>query len=437
MKARPGGTTMMSRFVSGMANARRQERHRWHRWLFALVVAGLCAVPSPSFGFSDQLTVRDVGLFPGPGQMRVTWAAVTGWSAVTAIQVDAQPGPASCTARPDLGTCTITGLRNGQAYTFAFSFIGASGLATATGDVAGPAWPCCEAPGAPQNVRAEASLGSAVVSWEPPGNVAGSGGNFTYSVESVPSGSQCETSERSCRIEGLADGTGYTFLVRASNTYGTSNPGVSPSVTPLGPPGSPTDVRVFLRDRGRATVSWLGPAKTGGAIVDRYVAVADPGGASCTSRGALQCDLTGLSNGLPYRFTVTAYNQYGAGPASPPSQPARPLAGPGEVRSLSVATAGTRATIRWSAPRSDGGAPIRAYAVRSSPAGGTCTTRGLSCTVTGLRPGQRYVFVVQGRNSKGLGLTAQTRSVTIAGAASSGAAPQAPLEPSKPEVPLS
>ena len=158
-----------------------------------------------------------------------------------------------------------------------------------------------------------------------------------------------------------------------------------------------------------ASVSWIGPAKTGGLIVDRYVATAIPGGATCETRGSLSCDITGLSNGKSYRFLVTAYNTTGAGPRSLESRTARPLAGPSKPQKIKVRINQLQAQVSWQPPKSTGGLRIDKYIVRASPGGQTCETTGRSCIVRQLRPETNYVFIVEARNAKGLGVPAESR----------------------------
>jgi len=382
-----------------------------------------------------------IGLYPGPGEVRVTWADPRyGDGYISHIQVDAQPRDGSCTAAPGAGGCTVTGLKNGTAYTFAVYAVGISGF-NYDAAVAGPAWPCCSQPEAPAAVSAVAEQGAAVVSWQPPSNAQAAGNEFTYSVTSSPTGGTCATSERSCRIEGLEDGTGHVFSVVASNAVGSSPAGVSNSITPKGPPGAPSGVQVFLGEKGKATVSWLGPNKTGGEVVSEYIAVAQPGGAACRSAGQLTCTVKGLRNGKRYRFTVTAYNSLGAGPQSDVSPIARPLAGPGKVRAIKARASGTSARISWKPPKSTGGLTIKRYEVRSSPSGATCRSKSTTCTVTGLTPGTRYSFTVQALNRLGKGAVAESSAVTIARpeVAPQPTPPQPgpPPDPDKPEQSLS
>src|SRR5690606_13480730 len=58
-------------------------------------------------------------------------------------------------------------------------------------------------------------------------------------------------------------------------------------------------------------------------------ATAAPGGATCGwTTGPLSCIVTGLSNGTPYKFTVTATNAIGTGPASDSSAAVVPAVPP-------------------------------------------------------------------------------------------------------------
>ncbi|MGA0122689.1 MAG: fibronectin type III domain-containing protein, partial [Gaiellales bacterium] len=103
------------------------------------------------------------------------------------------------------------------------------------------------------------------------------------------------------------------------------------------------------------------------------------------------------------------------------------------------ATAGVEsATVTWSAPSSDGGAPVLSYTVTAveDPAK-SCTSTAtlpaapaLTCTVSGLTAGSSYSFVVKARNGIGDGsasaasnaVVARARAAADSGSAASGSA---------------
>lgn len=80
------------------------------------------------------------------------------------------------------------------------------------------------------------------------------------------------------------------------------------------------------------------------------------------------------------------------------------------------ATAGdTQASVTFSSPLSDGGAPITGYTVTSSPGGITGTATTSPITVAGLSNGTTYTFSVTAANSKGTSApSAASNSVTPA-----------------------
>ena len=86
-------------------------------------------------------------------------------------------------------------------------------------------------PGAPTAATATAADRSAVVEWTAP--AFGGGADITaYTVTASPGGQTCTWSSGPlrCTVEGLANGTGYTFTVRATNRAGTGDAS-SPSTT--------------------------------------------------------------------------------------------------------------------------------------------------------------------------------------------------------------
>jgi hypothetical protein len=130
--------------------------------------------------------------------------------------VTAGPGGETCTTT---GTsCLITGLTNGTAYTFvvtASNTIGTGETSTPSSAVT-PIAPAS----APTDVTATGGNGMTTVSWAPPSYDGGTA-ITRYTVIAEPGGKTCTTTTSSCVIMGLANSTGYTFNVTATNAAGT------------------------------------------------------------------------------------------------------------------------------------------------------------------------------------------------------------------------
>ena len=190
-------------------------------------------------------------------------------------------------------------------------------------------------PGPASDVSATAGPRSAVVSWTAPS----SGGDPTSYRITPYIGSQAQTPTTitgtppatSTTISGLTAGTAYTFRVQARNGGG-GGPDSAPSnaVTPTaaGTPAAPTAVSAEPASAS-ARVSWTPPAESGSAVtgytVTPYVGSAAQAavqvGASATS-----ATVSGLSNGVAYRFTVKATNDVGSGVESVASGEVTPRA---------------------------------------------------------------------------------------------------------------
>lgn len=185
-----------------------------------------------------------VGAASGNATAAVSWSVDdTGGSAVTRIEfaLDDTVTVDDSTTNV-IGPHTLTGLVNGQPYTVyarAVNAIGAGPWSTGT-----PVTPQAPAPptpapvfppGAPGSVTAFPGNGSATVTWAAPVDT-GSYPVSNYQVSASPGGRSCMTSALTCEVSGLANGTTYTFTVRALSGAGWGTPSAaSNAVTPTAP----------------------------------------------------------------------------------------------------------------------------------------------------------------------------------------------------------
>lgn len=90
-------------------------------------------------------------------------------------------------------------------------------------------------------------------------------------------------------------------------------------------PNAPTSVTATTGEDAKSSVSWTAPALDGGSPITGYTATSS-GGQTCTTTSALTCEVTGLTNGTSYTFTVKATNELGDSSASTASSSITPTA---------------------------------------------------------------------------------------------------------------
>jgi predicted phage tail protein/Flp pilus assembly pilin Flp len=360
----------------------------------------------------------------GNGQVTLSWTepANTG----TAIIGYTATGKPSGTCAVTVTSCTITGLLNSKQYLFTVAARNSTGTGTGPSSNTVALTPSVPtAPDPPIDVTGVAGNGLVTVSWTAPSNTGGSG-LTAYAVTASPDGLTCAVAPptTTCDVTLLSNGTAYTFTVRATNSSGlTSDPSLpSAAVTPVGPPDAPTAVSGTAGD-SKVTVSWTAPTVDGGSPLTSYTVTTYAGGApiltTTTPTAVTTFDVTGLTNGTAYTFTVAATNSAGlSGPPSSPSTSTTPAGSPGAPTAVSGTAGDSKVTVSWTAPTSNGGSPIASYTVTAFAGGSTISTTttptaATTFDVTGLTNGTAYTFTVTATNAKGKTSAESLPSVSV------------------------
>ncbi len=287
--------------------------------------------------------------------------------------------------------------------------------------VAAPAGGSASTPGAPTSVNGTPGNGSVALTWTAP---ASDGGSAITGYRVTPYiGGTAQTpvltgsTATSFTVNGLTNGTAYTFRVAAINAVGTGpDSAASAPVTPTGAtatvPGPPTNVS-GTPGNGSVALTWTAPSSNGSPITGYLVTPSIAGTAQApvpTGSTSTSFTVTGLTNGTAYTFTVAAINAIGLGPNSTPSSAITPTAPtpPGAPTNVGGSTGDGSVALTWTAPTSSGSSPITGYRV-TPYIGGTAQTpvptgsTATNFTVTGLTNGTAYTFTVAAINAVGTG----------------------------------
>jgi hypothetical protein len=361
----------------------------------------------------------------------VTWTAPSspGGSAISLYTVTATDsasparGGQTCTWTSGALSCTLSGLTNGDSYSFSVTATNSLGAGVAS-TPSNAVIPAVSVPSAPTSLVATPGSASVVLSWPAPSNGGSpiTGYNLYEGISSggenyaVPVNGATLISGTTTTVSGLTNAQKYYFTIKAVNSIGPSAASSEIWAIPAGTvPSAPTAVNA-TPGHASATVTWTAP-NPGGSAISRYTVTAldsttvAKGSQTCTwTSGALSCSLNGLTNGDSYTFSVTATNSVGTSAASSVSNAVIPAVSVPTTPTNLVATPGNNSVLlSWTAP-SSGGSIITGYNIYQgnspgnepvNPVNGTIFVTSTSARVTGLANAHTYYFTVEAANAIG------------------------------------
>ncbi len=288
------------------------------------VTAGTCTIHADQAGDSAYLPATQVSrsftvnpvvsaaptigiAIAGDTQASVAFTAPinTGGTSITSYTVSVSP-PDVAPVNGFSSPIVVTGLTNGQAYTF-----------TVTADNSAGTSPASSASNSitPKSIQ--------TITFANPG-ARNFGTNPTLTATTDATGLTPTFTSSTPAVCTITTGGALTFITAGTCTINADQSGdatylAAPQVTNSFTvnavvPGAPTIGTATAGD-AQATVAFTPPVSNGGSVVTGYTVTSNPGNVTATGTSS-PVTVTGLSNGQTYTFTVTATNAAGTGSAS-------------------------------------------------------------------------------------------------------------------------
>lgn len=230
-----------------------------------------------------------------------------------------------------------------------------------------------------------------------------------YEVEVTLNGAVAETRSAgttpSITLTELRPGENYQFRVRAVNSAGagdwsgsTGNVVVDQAPSPPGRPTAQTG-------DGQMVITWPEAANEGSAIEHYKLEISQCASENRNVGLALSYTWTGLTNGSPCAYRVTATNGAGGSDPSPLSDLECPSGAPEAPPAPSPVRGDKEATVTWTAPTNPDCQPLIGFEVVRNPDSGVFAAPAgtSSWQATGLVNGTTYNFQVRAQNRAGWG----------------------------------
>ena len=228
-------------------------------------------------------------------------------------------------------------------------------------------------------------------------------------MTSSPDGISATGSASPIVVTGLTNGVGYTFTVTATNAAG------------IGPSSDASNV---VTPAAGQTITFTDPgAQRFGTSPTLAASASSSLPVTYTSATTAVCTVTAegvVSFVLTGNCTINADQSgnasYTAAPRVSQTFPVTAVA-PDAPAIGAVGVGDAQASVSFTAPAQDGGAPITAYTVTSSPDGISATGSASPIVVTGLTNGVGYTFTVTATNTAGIGPSSDASNVVTPAAA--------------------
>ena len=264
----------------------------------------------------------------GNQQVRLDWVQPSGGAALTHYEYELDGSDTWTSTGGTATSTTVTGLNNGQTYTFRVRAVNSAGASGASGSRS--ATPTTTAPDAPGSLSFTPGDGQVTLRWRAPGNDGGDQiTHYEYEVDGSGTWINTGSTATSHTVTGLNNGQSYVFRVRAVNGQGNGDP-VTLEATPSrstdrggggsggdgtddGPreprPGAPTNLLLEVGD-GQVTLTWDAPEGEGAAaIIDYEYRIDGKGDWISTGSTDTTHTVTGLDNDTEYTFEVRAVSR--------------------------------------------------------------------------------------------------------------------------------
>jgi alpha-tubulin suppressor-like RCC1 family protein len=273
----------------------------------------------------------------------------------------ATSSPDGINASSSTSPITVLNLQKGIPYTFVVQAVNSQGI----GPSSAPSSTVIPigVPDRPVITSLQAGNRSVTLGFSPPLNTGGLP-ILRYTAKSIPDNIEVSGNIPNITVSNLTNGTSYTFILNATNAYGTSPYSFpSTSIVPYTVPDPPTGIAIDNGNR-RADVYYTNPMNTGGAPITGYLLrdlsnqVISTGSSSPITIDRLANGQT-LVNGRNYTFSLSVVNA--AGPSSPSIFNVVPMTTPNTPNIINVATGFGYADVVFNPPTDNGGSDILYY----------------------------------------------------------------------------